>query len=559
MTTERCEPRWAQTTDGSSPSPPRTPERAAAVVVLADDRAAPTARRGDAAPAVRFAPLDIALLAAFPLLKLALHLFAGGGYGYHRDELYYLASVNHLSAGYVDHPALSVLILAAVQALAGSAVTTIRIVPAVAGALTVLLVGLMARRLGGGRFASALAMLAAIAAPFYLALDAYYSMNALDVLAWAGAAWMVIPILRGEGTTRSWVWLGLLVGLAFENKISALWLAGGIFVGLLLTPARVQLRTRGPWLAAAIASVLALPYAAWQLTHGLATLHFMKDAAEDKLLYKSIPTFFQEQFGGMLAVAAPVWIAGLWFYLGSPLGRRVRALGWTWVAVCALLAASHTSRAAYLAPAYTWLLAGGGVAIERWTRAGPRGVRAGLCAAIVAKAAFVLPLVTPILSEPRLAAYTLASGGPAMIDERRGGSPLPEFLAHMSGWSEIARDVAQVYHTIPSAERRGRVAILAWNYGEAGAVDVLGRELGLPPASSGHNSYWIWGPPPTSRVAVVVGYRASDLQQWFASVTPAGTTRCQYCMSYENGQTIWIVRNPRTSFDAIWRRLQNYE
>ena len=513
----------------------------------------------DAPAPARVAAFDIVLLAAFPLLKLALHLLAGEGYGYHRDELYYLACANHLGAGYVDHPALSVIVLSAVRAIAGDAVTTIRIVPAVAGALTVLVIGLMVRRLGGGRFAMALAMLAAVAAPFYLALDAYYSMNAFDLLVWAVAAWMLIPVLQGDATPRTWIWLGVLIGVGLENKISVLWLAGALFVGLLLTPARTHLRTRWPWIAAAIALVIFLPYVVWQLTHGLATLHFMKDAADEKLAYKSVGTFVGEQVGGMLNTAAPVWVAGLVFYLVSPFARRVRALGWMWLAVFALLAASHTSRAAYLAPAYAWLLAGGGVAIERWTRSGPRGLRFGLCSAIIAKAAFAVPLVLPILSEPQLAAYAFQSGVVGNLDERRGTSPLPESLAHMAGWSEIVGEVATTYDGLPAAERRDGVAILATNYGEAAAVDVLGRGLGLPAASSGHNSYWLWGPPATSRVAIVVGHRGSELRRWFTSVIQAGATRCRYCMSYEDSQPIWVVRGPRLPFTSFWRALQDYE
>src|SRR5258706_12877673 len=123
----------------------------------------------------------------------------GAGYGYHRDELYYLDCADHLGWGYVDHPPFCVLVLALTRALFGDSIAAIRVVPAIAGALTVLLAGLMTRRLGGGLFAPALAMTAALLAPFYLALDQYFSLNALDPPLWALAPRPFFEILlRGS-------------------------------------------------------------------------------------------------------------------------------------------------------------------------------------------------------------------------------------------------------------------------------------------------------------------------------------------------------------------------
>jgi 4-amino-4-deoxy-L-arabinose transferase-like glycosyltransferase len=197
--------------------------------------------------------------------------------------------------------------------MVGQSVVAIRLVPALAGALTVFLVGAMARDLEGGPFAMALAMVAVIVSPFYLFMGAYYSMNSLDVLCWAIAAWIILRILSG-GSPRLWILLGVVLGIGLENKISVLWLEGGLAVGLLLTPERRLLWTRGPWLAGLISLVLAAPYAVWQFSHNFATLHFMKDAAENRVVVGPL-SFFGAVIDGMSAVAAPVWIAGLVFFL----------------------------------------------------------------------------------------------------------------------------------------------------------------------------------------------------------------------------------------------------
>src|SRR5262249_59408103 len=65
--------------------------------------------------------------------------------------------------------------------------------------------------------------------------------------------------------------------------------------------------------------------------------------------------------------------------------------------------------------------------------------------------------------------------------------------------------VAEVYSALPATERPV-AAVLAGNYGEAGAIDRYGPSLGLPQAYSGHNTFWWWGPPPPrDSVAVVIG------------------------------------------------------
>lgn len=534
------------------------PPLASATVAAQPGPGAPAFRSRLRAALAATARAEVLVLVSFPLLKLLVHAMVGAGYGYHRDELYSLVCADHLAAGYVDHPPFSILVLAVVRAIVGDSVAAIRIVPAVAGALTVLLVGLMARRLGGGVVAQALAMAAALVSPFYLALDAYFSMNAFDLLAWAVAAWLVLRILQG-GPERLWVWLGIVLGVALENKIGVLWFGGGVFVALLATPERSLLRSRGPWIGATIALLLFSPYVAWQATHHWATLHFIRNASAEKLIEASTLDFFGRQIAGMLPVAAPVWMAGLAFYLVLPQGRRLRALGWTWIAVFALLALNKTSRGVYLAPAYSWLLAAGGVTIESWRGRVGQWAGLGLGAVILAQGVRGVPYVLPILPEGTLAAHSAESDADQPVEEKHATTAVPEFFAHMSGWPAIVQTIARAADKIPAAER-AKAVVLAPDYGMAAAIDVLGRPMGLPAAASGHNSYWLWGPPePWPTVAIVVGQKETRLREWFDEVTLAGETSCDYCMPYENHRPIWIVRHPRVSFADVWPRLQFYE
>src|SRR5215211_7517805 len=79
--------------------------------------------------------------------------------GYFRDEFYYLACARRLAWGYVDHPPLSVALLAVTTAIFGDSLLVLRVTAAAAGAASVWLTGRLARRLGGGRTAETIAML----------------------------------------------------------------------------------------------------------------------------------------------------------------------------------------------------------------------------------------------------------------------------------------------------------------------------------------------------------------------------------------------------------------
>ena len=501
------------------------------------------------------------LLVVLPAVKLAIHLGVayGLGYEYHRDELYYLVGADRLDWGYVDHPPLSVFLLAITRALVGDSFPAIRIVPALAGAVTVLMVGLTARDLGGKAVAIALAMVAAIAAPFYLALDAFYSLNAFDLLVWALAGWISVRILRG-GSLYLWVVLGVVLGLGLENKISVLWLSAGLFAGIVLSPQRRMLMTRGPWLAGAIAAAFFLPYVLWQVTHGWPTLEFMYNATSNKLVRQSYRSILGGQLDGMLSASAFIWVSGLFFFLWRPEGLRFRALGWAWLAIFIFLASNHTVRGAYFAPAYTWLLAGGGVAIELWLRRRGRRMRVAVPTALLVLITLqglgASPFVLPILPQARLAARSLATEGGRRVEERTGIGLLPEFLGHMSGWRQLVDQIASVHARLPPGDKE-RAAILLPDYGLAAAVDVLGRPLGLPPALSGHNAYWMWGPGNASfEVAIIIGVEEPQLRKWFAEVTYAGTTHCTYCLPYESDRPIWIVRHPKVAVRDMWAQLK---
>jgi 4-amino-4-deoxy-L-arabinose transferase-like glycosyltransferase len=496
--------------------------------------------------------------------KLLLHLVAFRGYGYFRDELYYLACARHLAPGYVDHPALSVLLLWLDTHLLGTSLFAIRLLPALAGAATVALVGLLCREMGGGRFAGVLAMSAALVPGEYLSLDHFYSMNAFDVLFWALAGYLVVRLLNGGGP-RSWLLLGLVLGLGLANKISVLWLAGGLTVAFLLGPERRHLATRWPYYAGAIAAALFAPYVLWQVAHGWPTLEFIHNATTEKMVHVSLGGFVAGQVDVMCPFTLPVWLGGLAFLFLHPKGKRYRVLAWTYAAVFAVLAASGSSRAGYLSPAYTWLFAAGGIGAElllfrrglpslRWLR----WVGWGLVAVVLLDGAVGAPFALPLLPIPAYLRYAKALGQQPTTEERKELGQLPQFFADFHGWPEIVSTVAGVYRQLPAADRAG-ARILAPDYGIAGAIDLFGARIGLPPAISGHNNYWLWGPGDfDGTTLIVIGSRQQRLAELFRQVERAATIDCGLCMPYEN-RPVWICHGLKLSVPEFWVRVKHYD
>jgi hypothetical protein len=491
---------------------------------------------------------------AFAALKLLLHALAITHWGYFRDELYYIACSKHLAWGYVDQPPFSIAMLALSRALLGDSLWAIRALPALAGATTVAFTGLLVHELGGRRFAQALACLAAVLPPVWLVVDHFFSMNALDTCFWTLAAWLLLRALAG-GRTRSWIVLGVVLGLGLLNKVSMLWFVGGAFLGLLLSSHRAALRTRGPWLAAAIAALLFAPHVLWQVANGWPTLEFMRHASQDKMVRISVLEFAQQQVLVMSPVTLLVWLPGLVALLRSP---RERVFGILFLAVAALLAASGTSRPNYLAVAYAPLLAAGAAAYERAADRGRAWLRPLAFSAVALLGAPLVPLGLPIQTVEAHVAYVRALGLQIKPQEHSAESDLPQVFADMFGWEELVRRVASVYHALPEADR-AKCAIFAGNYGEAGAIDFFGPRYGLPPAISRHNSYWLWGPRGyTGEVMIIVGGGRNDHHPDFRSAVLADTTSCEHCMPFENDAPIWVCRGLDQPLAKRWQQIRFY-
>jgi hypothetical protein len=501
---------------------------------------------------------DLAILALIASAKFVFHLATSQGYGIFRDELYYIACSEHLALGYVDQPPLSILLLWIARRTLGDSLLAIRLLAALAGALSVFVAGLIARQLGGRRGAQVLAALAVFFAPVFLAFAHFFSMNVFDLLFWTVLELLAVRILwRDE--PRLWVVFGVVAGLGLQNKYSVAFLVFGLAVGLLLTPQRRHLRSPWLWLGAGLAALIFLPHLWWQVQTGWASLEFMRRATAEKNLPVAPLAFAAQQLLLLNPLLFPLWLTGLLALLLALSLARVRALGWAYVAVFVLFV-TQRAKVYYLAPIYPVLFAAGAVTLERvgarraWRWAVPAAAALAVVAGLVS-----LPLAVPVLPVERFLAYQRALGVSPPQMERNPRGALPQVFADMHGWSELVDTVARVYERLPAAARP-RAVVLVNNYGEAGAIDFLGRARGLPRAISGHNNYWLWGPGDlrADDTVIAVGPSREQLLDAFEQVDRVDTVRCEYCMPFENDLPVHLARGLRKPLPELWQRLKKF-
>ena len=496
------------------------------------------------------APLSTATY-ALAIVAFALHVGFSGRFGYFRDELYYAACGQHLAWGYVDHAPLAPLLARVSRAFLGDSLLALRFLPALAAAAKVILSGCMARELSGGKYAHFLAAFCVLLAPIYLTFDSFFSINAFEPVCWMTCAAIVLRILNG-GNPKLWILCGLIAGLGILNKHSMLFFCSGIAVGLLAASVRKHFRQPWIWLGGGIVFLCFLPNLLWEIHYGWPTLALFHAVMGTKYVTVSPWEYIWQQTLLTHPLATPIWIAGLYFLLRDPLGKKYAVLAWAYFTVLGEMLILH-GKIYYLAPAYIMLLAAGSVWIE--LRLVPRvgaWLRPTVAVPLLIGGLIAAPLAMPILPVEATIRYTRFWDVHSIRVENVPVSELPQIFADMFGWQEQVRAVAGAYKALPDAER-AQAVVLAYNYGEASAVDYFGSKLGLPRAISGHNQYGLWGPGATSgHVVVAIGFSERQLLQFYDEVTPAASVSLKYAIPEESHLTIFVCRRPHQSLQESW-------
>jgi hypothetical protein len=504
---------------------------------------------------------DTAILWYLAFIKLIIHFAVNlsGGYGYFRDELYYLACSDHMAWGYVDQPPFSIAVLFISRLLFGDSLFAIRLFPAIAGAVVVAFAGLITRELGGKRYAQVLASCCTILAPLLLGMNSFFSMNSFDILFWTIAFYLIILCVKKD-EQKYWFSLGIVLGLGLLNKISVLWLGTGLAFGLLFTPQRKLLFARRVWFAAAMAFFLFLPHIIWQVNYNFPTMEFIKNATSHKYVAISPMKMFVEQVMNMNPSSFPLWFAGLIYFLIAKSTRQFRILPLIYLTVFIILVINRNSKSEYMGPMFPMLFALGAYSFEtflwkmKWRWLKPVMLLLLLPFSIVSA-----PFALAVLPVESFISYSQTLGMKPSTPEKKQLSSLPQFYADMFGWEKMAAAVSDAYNTLTPDEKI-KCVIICNNYGEAGAIDFFGPKYHLPKAISGHNNYWLWGPRnATGEVVIRMGGKIESLKESYRDVIQVGVFKDDYCMPYENNMPVWICKKRNTPLQNDWANFRHYE
>lgn len=473
--------------------------------------------------------------------QLALLLATSTRYGYHRDELYFIVAGGHPAFGYPDQPPLVPLLCRAMNLLAPGSLLILRAPSALIAAATTLVATLIAREVGGSRRAQVIAAACTAVSGFALAVAHLVSTTTPDLLGTTLLGWLVVrAVVRRSPVTL--LVAGIVVGIGIQSKpqigLVAVVMAAAVFF---LGP-RAMLRSRWAVGGMLVAVALAAPYVIWQQQHGWPQLTVAKHIAGSQEGGRA--GFVPFQLVMVAPLLVPVWVAGLAAPFRRPRWRQLRFVPVTYLAMAVLYLVGD-GHAYYLASLYPLLLGLGAIPTAEWTERAPYRTPA-LVAAIILSGAISAIIALPLLPERDLeGSVTIA------LNSAQGETV---------GWPTFVRTVARAWQAIPAPER-SRATIFTANYGEAGAIDVLGAKLGLPAPYSAHNGFSEWAKPPDqdTRVLLLGFDNAAEAAPQF--------TRCRTVARVENGVgldnqeqglPLMFCRISR-SWRALWPSLTHYD
>jgi 4-amino-4-deoxy-L-arabinose transferase-like glycosyltransferase len=495
---------------------------------------------------------------------VVVHVATGARYGFDRDELMLLEDARHLAWGYVPYPPMTAFFGRLALELFGTSMVGFRFFAAVAQAAALVLTGLMAKEMGGGRWAQVVAAFAGV--PFCLGAGALMQYISFDYVCWVFVAYCVVRLLTGGAGW--WVGIGAGIGFGMMAKYTMAFLAVGVVAGVLVTDVRRYLKSKWLWIGAGLAVLIGSPNLIWQIRRNFVSMEFLRFLHERDVGTGVTDWFLAGQLE-LTLLAFPLAAAGLWFCFFSSEGKRYNTLGWMY-AVPLMLFLVMRGRDYYLAPAYPMLYAAGAAWLEKWlvkpgetaANSGDLAGRAGSQVNAAPKARWVRRAIgLALAADVAIAGAVALPLAPVNSAWWRFAARVDVVFPEEIGWPEFVETVAEVRDRLPASER-ARLGILAGNYGEVGALNLYGEKYGLPRAISGVNSSWERGyGNPAPETLIVVGFQRDFLEKRFASCELAGRTSNRYGVANEEtveDPDIFVCRGLRASWEAFWMEVRGF-
>lgn len=491
------------------------------------------------------------VILAIALLNIAVRLLVYDNLEYHRDELLYFSLGHHPAFGYASVPPLIGWISWLMQNIFGSNLFAVRIFPALLGGIMIFIVASIARELGGTRYSSILAVTGLSVSIFFMRTYFLFMPVHIEVFLWTLCIWLILKFIN-TGNGRFLIFLGIAAGFALLNK----YLSGLLFTGLLVTipftKYRNVFRNRSFWIGIIAGGLIFLPNLIWQAAKGFPVFNHMSELYDTQLVYMDAGTFLTEQILGPFAGSILV-IGGLIFLLFSPRMKNLRFLGFLFILIVAALLFMK-GKSYYTLGIYPMMIAAGGVAFETWLRG--RIPRIALPFFLILMTIPNVPFGLPVWDKEGLKVYF------KVLDEKYGidlgrrfedGTihTLPQDYADMIGWEELTAIADSAYNMIGEKETS---FIYCENYGQAGAITVIGKKYGLPEAVSFNESFRYWFPREFTaeiKSAVYINDEpGEDVKALFSRITLIGRISDPDAREYGTG--VFLCEEPVTSLNDFW-------
>ncbi|MEM9340290.1 MAG: glycosyltransferase family 39 protein [Bacteroidota bacterium] len=484
------------------------------------------------------------VLLTLAIVKLTIQWFGNRNYGFHRDELLHLSVSEHLDWGFMEFPPFIAFIGKLSYWLFDYSLLGVRLFPTLAGVGILILCCLMAIELGGKHRAVLLAGACILAfLPFYRNHTLFQPV-AFDQFFWTLGFYFLIKFINTEGS-KYLLLLGITLGLGLLTKYTiAIW-AFGVAIGLIFHQRGSTFKNKWLYLSALISLLVFLPNILWQVQNDWPFLKHLQ-VLKVRHLSETNPMEFglaQLDFPFTLIIS----VMGVFACFLDKNLKKYRPVG-IGALVTFFTMWVLNSKAYYVFAIYPVLFALGSVKIESLLRKKPVWVDA-LAVIVFAPSIYFIPQLTPVLPIEKYVDFY-------QIEEKNGRVELTGDYADMFGWEEQVRLVDSIYQSLSDKEKNHCV-LWAENYGEAGALKIIGKRYNLPNPISRHGSFWTWGyGNKNADVWISLGNEKEAVEYVFDEIELVKIITHKYAIGEENGIPLYLCRNPKVDIDQWW---QNYK
>lgn len=498
-------------------------------------------------------PKEIQLILFFTILKLAIHLLSNTHFGYHRDELLYMAMGDHLDWGYKEVPPFVAGISWLSSAIFGDSVFAIRIIPSIASALVVGLIGLLVLAMNGKNFSIFVACSAMIISPSFLASGYLLQPVAFDQFFWILSAFLMVKYIQTHKINYIY-FFGIAAGFGMLNKYTMALFILTLIAGLAISPQRKLLINRTWIYAFLIAFLIFLPNLIWQITYDLPVIAHLNELKQKQLDHIK-PSEFLIQLLVTHASASVVWLSGLFYIFISKSNKRYLFLGISFILVIASLTMLQ-GKVYYSFGAFPMLFAAGGICMQKVLSSVQPVFRYSTIGLLLAPSLILVPIAIPVLnfsSTLRFFKFTTHSGlnFPVKWEDQKNHATSQDY-GDMLGWEEMARYAKDAFDILPP-DQHAQTTLLTGNYGQAGAIQHYRSKYNLPEPVCLNSSFTFWAPDTiATRHLIVIDENIDDISSAYRICRQIGKVENPYAR--EKGTGIYLLSDPLVDINSIYKK-----